>query len=150
MRNLFFILLLTSCASTEPEYIVISPEPGAMSFESESGAFGQSWSTETYFLSMIQDDLKMEHGFIVVKLKRTHKDENKAYQILDLYNEVLRMECVDIASGAWDDNQKKHILKTRNLARQANTDLREHVRIHIESGALLTGISENATLSYNP
>lgn len=155
---LILLASLLACSTTEQKFIIISPEPGAMSYESENGAFGQSWTTQTYFLSMIQEDgmfgrdvIKLKHDFIVVKLKRTFKEENKAYEILDMYNAVNRAERAEICEdNAWSEEMKKEIRDTRAMAYRVNTDLRKHVKINIEPEALITGISENGFLTYQP
>lgn len=140
MKTALLLLLLFACSSSEEKFIIISPEPGAMSMMSENGTIGTTKSTQVYFISMIQErDVKMKHGFVVLKLRRNHikhfeNGENKAYEILDNYNAAAK----DDSDESW------------RLTRQVNDDFREHVKVNIEPEALITGISENGFLTYEP
>jgi len=161
MKNLktlpILLMSLLACTSNEAQqrsdhFIKISPNAGVITLMSEMGAFGQDWSTEIYFINFISErelDKKMKHGFIVLKLKRTHKDENKAYAILDQMNGIKRAERADISeNSAWDDTKKKEIIATREKAWWTNQQIDAHVKVYVEPEAFETGISENGYLVY--
>lgn len=141
-----------ACQSQDQKFIQISPQAGGIKCMLESGSFGSSGSVETYFISFISEreiEREMKHGFIVLKLNRTHKENDRAYKILDRYNELARANQVDISEGsAWDDETKRGILKTRDSAWEINTELNKHLKINIEPEALKTGISEHGYISY--
>ncbi|HMG89602.1 MAG TPA: hypothetical protein VK589_06070 [Chryseolinea sp.] len=131
----------------EEKFIQISPQAGGITCMTESGTFGSMETTETYFINFIAEDyIKLKHGFLILKLKRTHKEEGQAYKIIDDYNNLRRAEHLS-GNGL---SEEKEFLETIAKAREINGAVNDHLKIQIEREAIETGISENGVLVFKP